>query len=228
VTPEVVIGEVPQRRAGGQRPEHEPPLRAQRHPRASHLLREGRPPDAAAALRHRRLTCCGSRARSEAMRGQSGSRWIATLRARLLRGHPRISRQGEPLVQRVDERWTHQDGPVVGLVWRPMYQRGTTVRFTNQRPTLLAGAGQTSNWGPARFAHFQNGTHPVVVFSPSLFFAEPDWLIGPRAPDVSSRFAWFPLVTGRQVLFDLANAGESRGASATCTSPARILTDGSR
>lgn len=113
---------------------------------------------------------------------------------------------GPPFVNPLHERLTDARDPG-SPAWRPIYQQGTTVRFTNQQPNMLDDAGQSSTWGPTRLAYVQNGSDPVVFFSPSLFFSEPDWLIGPRAPDVSTRFTWFPLVSGWQVLFDLANAG---------------------
>ena len=91
--------------------------------------------------------------------------------------------------------------------WRPVYQHGGTVRFTVQEPTLLDLPGQTAIWGPTRLAYLQHGSDAVVFFSPRIFFSEPAWLEGERAPDVSPQVSWFPLVTGWQTLFDLANAG---------------------
>lgn len=113
---------------------------------------------------------------------------------------------GPPFVNPLHERLTVGREPGTPA-WRPVYQQGATVRFTNQDPTLLSGPDQTATWGPTRLAYIQNGSDPVVFFSPSLFISKPAWLVGPRAADVSSRFAWFPVVTGWQVLFDLANAG---------------------
>jgi uncharacterized membrane protein len=113
---------------------------------------------------------------------------------------------GPPFVNPLHERLTVGRDPGTPA-WRPVYQQGATVRFTNQKPTLLSGLGQSAEWGATRLGYVQNGSDPVVFFSPSLFISEPDWLIGPRAADVSTRFTWFPLVSGWQVLFDLANAG---------------------
>lgn len=113
---------------------------------------------------------------------------------------------GPPFVNPLHERLTAARDAGTPA-WRPVYQQGTTARFTNQQPTLLFGPGQGTTWGPTRLAYVQNGSDPVVFFSPSIFLAEPEWLDGPRAADVSARFSWFPIVTGWQVLFDLANAG---------------------
>jgi len=47
----------------------------------------------------------------------------------------------------------------------------------------------------------------VVFVSPDLAWSEPDWLQpGQRAPDVSGRMTWFPLVTLWQTLLDLPAA----------------------
>lgn len=113
---------------------------------------------------------------------------------------------GPPFVNPLHARLTEQRDPGTPA-WRPVYQQGRTVRFTTQEPTLLSLPGQADPWGPTRLAYLQNGSDPVVYFSPDLFLHEPEWLQGQRAPDVSTQFSWFPLVTGWQALFDLANAG---------------------
>jgi uncharacterized membrane protein len=51
--------------------------------------------------------------------------------------------------------------------------------------------------------YLQNGSDPVVLWSPSLLFEKPEWLSGPRAPDVSPDMFWFPFVTFWQVTADL-------------------------
>jgi uncharacterized membrane protein len=113
---------------------------------------------------------------------------------------------GPPFVNPLHARLTEQRDPGTPA-WRPVYQRGLTVRFTNQEPTLLTLPGQGAEWGPTRLAYLQHGSDPVVFFSPSLFVSRPAWLDGARAADVSPQVSWFPLVTGWQTLFDLANAG---------------------
>lgn len=87
----------------------------------------------------------------------------------------------------------------------PVYGEGRTVRFTDQVDTAEAAA---EDWGPTRLVYLQYGSDPIVFFSPGLAFAPPDWLKeGQRAPDVSERMSWFPLVTMWQVLLDLPGAG---------------------
>lgn len=113
---------------------------------------------------------------------------------------------GPPFVNPLHARLTEQRD-AGSPAWRPIYQQGRTVRFTVQEPTLLTLPGQVDPWGPTRVAYLQQGSDPVVFFSPELFFSEPEWLAGQRAPDVSPQLSWFPVVTGWQTLFDLANAG---------------------
>ena len=87
----------------------------------------------------------------------------------------------------------------------PIYQDGTTVRFTAEEDNLAATPGP---WGPTRLLYLQHGSDPVVFFSPDLAWSPPDWLLdGQRAPDVSERMGWFPLVTMWQVALDLPGAG---------------------
>lgn len=113
---------------------------------------------------------------------------------------------GPPFVNPLHKRLTEQRDAGTPA-WRPIYRGGDTVRFTVQQPTLLTLPGQSDQWGPMRVAYLQYGSDPVVFFSPNGFFSKPAWLDGQRAPDVSPRLTWFPIVTGWQTLFDLANAG---------------------
>ncbi|MDN4477343.1 alpha/beta-hydrolase family protein [Demequina sp. SYSU T00039] len=88
--------------------------------------------------------------------------------------------------------------------WLPTVSEGRTVRFTGEVDSLDA---PTSTWGDTRIVYFQHGSDPVVFFTPTAFYREPEWMQGTRAPDVSSTMAWFPLVTGWQLLLDLPAAG---------------------
>jgi uncharacterized membrane protein len=90
--------------------------------------------------------------------------------------------------------------------WRPIYQDGRTVRFTSQEYGLDI---PTATWGPTKLVYLQHGSDPVVFFDRDLAFTAPDWLIDDtqRAPDVSERMVWVPLVTMWQVAADLLAAG---------------------
>jgi len=85
----------------------------------------------------------------------------------------------------------------------PTYADGLVVRFADSRGDLWK-PGDT--WLPPRIAYLQHASDPVVWWSPDLLFAEPDWLRESRGPDVSSRMAWYPIVTFWQVAADLPNA----------------------
>jgi uncharacterized membrane protein len=51
--------------------------------------------------------------------------------------------------------------------------------------------------------YLQNGSDPIVWWSPRLILSQPDWLRGEPAPDVSEDMAWLPFVTFWQVTADL-------------------------
>jgi len=57
-----------------------------------------------------------------------------------------------------------------------------------------------------RVAYLQNASDPIVWWSPRLLLNRPDWLRGPRAPDVSPSMTWLPFVTFWQVTADLVFA----------------------
>lgn len=86
-------------------------------------------------------------------------------------------------------------------VWRPVYQRGRTVRFA-QYPADLAGRSAP------RVVYLQNASDPVVWWSTDLIYRKPAWLSAPRGPDLNPRMNWFPLVTFWQVLVDMTVATE--------------------
>jgi uncharacterized membrane protein len=87
--------------------------------------------------------------------------------------------------------------------WRPVYEKGRTVRFFNAPDELTA---PISGWEQPRVAYLQNTSDPIVWWSPQLAFHQPDWLRGPPAPGVSPDMHWYPMVTFWQVAADLALA----------------------
>jgi uncharacterized membrane protein len=89
----------------------------------------------------------------------------------------------------------------------PIYQGGRTVRFTNQENALDLPADE-DEWGETRVVYLQHASDPVVFFSPSLFFSQPDWLLdGQRGAEISDQFHYARLITGWQVMMDLPAAG---------------------
>jgi uncharacterized membrane protein len=98
-------------------------------------------------------------------------------------------------------RLTSQRGPG-SPEWRPVFERGTHIRFA-QVPDDYAVP--PAPWKAPRTVYLQNGSDPIVWWSPGLAFRRPDWLERPRARDVSPAMRWYPLVTFWQVACDLAN-----------------------
>ncbi len=87
--------------------------------------------------------------------------------------------------------------------WRPRFGNGSLIRTMNQE----GGAGMAgADWGPMRFVFLQYGSDPIVFFDWSLAWARPDWLSGERAPDLSPKMRWIPVVTLFQVGLDMAVA----------------------
>jgi uncharacterized membrane protein len=87
--------------------------------------------------------------------------------------------------------------------WLPRFRDGSVVRFMNQQGGLEVGAAA---WGPFRIAYLQYGSDPITFFSVGSLYREPEWMRGPRAPDVSSALRWFPVVTTVQLMADMAVA----------------------
>lgn len=83
--------------------------------------------------------------------------------------------------------------------WQPIYQQGAAVRFAATNSNVTA---DQSTWHAPRILYMQHASDPVVWFSFSLPFHEPDWLKEPRGPDVSPRTHWYPIVTFFQVAVD--------------------------
>lgn len=87
----------------------------------------------------------------------------------------------------------------------PIYQGGRTVRFTNEASALDRPGAE---WGNTRVVYLQHASDPVVFFSPSLFWRQPDWLLeGQRGSEISDEFQYIPIITGWQVMMDLPAAG---------------------
>ncbi|MFD8723227.1 alpha/beta hydrolase [Streptomyces sp. NPDC059629] len=87
--------------------------------------------------------------------------------------------------------------------WRPVVDDGANVRFAQVPKDYAIPAAP---WGEPRAVYLQNGSDPVVWWSPGLALHRPDWLDRPRARDVSPAMRWYPLLTFWQVACDLAGA----------------------
>lgn len=87
--------------------------------------------------------------------------------------------------------------------WQPVYDGGESIRFAS---TPLDVLRSVESWERPRVLYMQHASDPIVWFSFDLIFRQPDWLIEPRGPDVSSLMRWYPFVTFVQVAVDQAAA----------------------
>ncbi|MFZ0133817.1 MAG: alpha/beta-hydrolase family protein [Desulfobacterales bacterium] len=92
--------------------------------------------------------------------------------------------------------------------WLPRFRGGAVVRFANQETGLKAG---NAKWGAFRIAFLQYASDPITFFAPGTFYRKPDWMNEPRGPDVSPDLRWFPIVTGLQLLADMATGSAPVG-----------------
>jgi uncharacterized membrane protein len=83
--------------------------------------------------------------------------------------------------------------------WRPAFGNGSLVRVMDQFGGL---EGNFAPWGPIRTVFLNYGSDPIVNFTFDSAFRPPAWLAAPRAPDVSKKLSWFPVVTMLQIALD--------------------------
>lgn len=84
-------------------------------------------------------------------------------------------------------------------VWQPVYRGGATVRFGAGGATLSQPGGP---WQQPRVAYLQHPSDPITWWTTDLLFRRPEWLREPRAPDVSPRMPYLPVVTFLQTGID--------------------------
>mgnify|MGYP001796127882 FL=1 len=85
--------------------------------------------------------------------------------------------------------------------WRPTYGNGSLIRVLDQYGGL---EGEFTPWGPIRMVFLNYGSDPIVNFTYDSSIFEPGWLSPPRAPDVTPKLRWFPVVTMLQLALDSA------------------------
>lgn len=103
----------------------------------------------------------------------------------------------------VSEFWRQitKDREVGTPVWRPVYQGGTTIRFTNQGEDL---AETPETWLDNRIIYLQQAGDPIVFFTPSSLYRAPEWLHeDERSPKAPAEMKWYPVVTFWQLIFDM-------------------------
>lgn len=82
----------------------------------------------------------------------------------------------------------------------PEVDDGQLIRYSSQfaRPDR---SGQP--WGRLRVLFLQYGSDPIVFYSASALWREPEWMREPVAPDVSPELSFTPIVTQLQLTVDL-------------------------
>ncbi|MFE2166452.1 alpha/beta hydrolase [Streptomyces sp. NPDC059447] len=83
----------------------------------------------------------------------------------------------------------------------PVYKDGRTVRFTDDPTKGIPPADRP--WDGTRVLYLMHPSDPIVWWSPSLAFSEPDWIHEKPGTDVLGSMVWMPLVTFWQVTADL-------------------------
>jgi len=63
---------------------------------------------------------------------------------------------------------------------------------------------RASDWAAPRVVYLQHPSDPIVWWSPSLLFKQPDWLKEPRGYDVLPGTRWYPIVSFLQLAADMA------------------------
>lgn len=87
--------------------------------------------------------------------------------------------------------------------WSPRIDDGSVVRFTTQQNTL---GDATQPWSGSRAIYLQYPSDAITFFEVDAAWRKPEWMKEPRAPDVSQKFRWFPVVTMFQLALDMATA----------------------
>lgn len=86
-------------------------------------------------------------------------------------------------------------------IWPPVYEGGTTIRFTNQGDGLKDAPEE---WQDNRFIYLQQAGDPIVFFRLDSLYREPEWLNKKsRSPKVPPDMAWYPVATFWQLIFDM-------------------------
>jgi uncharacterized membrane protein len=83
--------------------------------------------------------------------------------------------------------------------WKPVYKNGADVRFG-----AIADDLNQPNvpWAHPRIVYLQHASDPVVWWTPTILFSEPDWLAEEPGTDRTANMRWFPVVTLLQVTVD--------------------------
>jgi uncharacterized membrane protein len=89
---------------------------------------------------------------------------------------------------------------------QPRYDDGRTVRFSQAADAADIARITAAPWDGTRVLFLQHASDPIIWWSPSLLFSQPDWLVEPPGTDRTASMRWYPIITFWQVGADMTNA----------------------
>lgn len=82
----------------------------------------------------------------------------------------------------------------------PQVDEGEVIRYASQyAPPDRSG----QPWGRLRILFLQHASDPIVFYNPASLWRAPEWMREPKAPDVSPRLSFTPIVTQFQLAVDM-------------------------
>ncbi|HEX9999146.1 MAG TPA: alpha/beta-hydrolase family protein, partial [Actinoplanes sp.] len=120
----------------------------------------------------------------------------------MVSGADGILLEGPTFANPIHQQLTRARAPG-STVWQPAYP-GLPVEFAADPARLRDLTGP-----PRKVVYLQNSSDPVVWFSPSLFWHQPQWLRGDRGSEISPDMHWYPGVTFWQTMVDLLYANKT-------------------
>ncbi|MDQ2067457.1 alpha/beta-hydrolase family protein [Xinfangfangia sp. CPCC 101601] len=87
--------------------------------------------------------------------------------------------------------------------WAPRFGDGSILRSMTQK---IDPVGEGAAWGAVRVVYLAYPSDPIAHFTTDTLWRRPDWLSGPRGPDVSPGLGWYPVVTFLQLALDMMTA----------------------
>ncbi len=106
---------------------------------------------------------------------------------------------GPPGANRLWNQFTSQRDPGPPI-WKPVYNRGETVRFGVDPPSLRA---PTAPWERPRVDYLQHASDPITWWSVDMLLQRPTWMEGLRGPDISENLRYYPIATFLRITVDL-------------------------
>lgn len=85
-------------------------------------------------------------------------------------------------------------------VWLPVLDEGAEVRWYSTPQTAQQ---LPADWQWPRVLYLQHANDPVTWLNASLIWSAPEWLTGPRSPQVSQAMHWLPLLTAEALVIDM-------------------------